>query len=218
MMTDRKDNPGEHYRLQPDLALGTEKQHSVVPEELVGGGEEQPSAWSMARELLETVVLALVIFLVIRQGIQNYRIESHSMLPNFQEGEFVLVNKLAYRLGEPSRGDVVVFHNPNNAKEDYIKRIVGLPGDTIEFREDRVYLNGAALDEPYVNPPTRANGLGNPVVVEPDSLFVMGDNRPNSRDSRSFGSLSQDLVVGKAWVRVWPFGRLGVVDHEDVGP
>ncbi len=88
----------------------------------------QNQAWQILRELLETVVLALVIFLVIRQGVQNYRIESHSMEPNFSENQFVLVNKLAYRFGDPKQGDVIVFHNPNNPAEDYIKRIVGLPG------------------------------------------------------------------------------------------
>jgi signal peptidase I len=175
-------------------------------------------AMQMLREIVETVVLALVMFLIIRQGIQNYRIESHSMQPNFYEGQFVLVNKLAYRLGEPQRGDVVVFHNPANPKEDYIKRIVGLPGDTIDFRDGIAYVNGLPLDEPYVNPPTRGAISGDLTVVPDDHLFVMGDNRPNSRDSRAFGVLEQDLVVGKAWVRVWPVSEWGRVGHIDLIP
>jgi len=220
-MTNKPDDqPGEHYALQPDMSLTAEGQPNLVgaaldPIEQDEG--DQPTAWSMLRELLETVVLALIIFLLIRQGIQNYRIESHSMQPNFHEGEFILVNKLAYRLGEPARGDVIVFHNPNNPAEDYIKRVVALPGDTLEFRGDEVYLNGEFLEEPFVNAPTRAAGLTDaPIIVEPDSLFVMGDNRPNSRDSRSFGQLSQDLVVGKAWLQVWPLSGLGLVPHDDV--
>jgi signal peptidase I len=128
------------------------------------------------------------------------------------------VNKLAYRLGEPQRGDVVVFHNPANPKEDYIKRIVGLPGDTVDFRDGIAYVNGLPLDEPYVNPPTRGAISGGPTVIPDDHLFVMGDNRPNSRDSRAFGALEQELVVGKAWVRVWPVSEWGRVGHIDLIP
>ena len=107
----------------------------------------------MARELIETVVLSLIIFLVIRQLVQNYRIENHSMEPNFYEGQFVLVNKLAYKLGQPDRGDVVVFHNPRNTNEDYIKRIVGVPGDQVEIREGHAYINGQLLPEDYPHQP-----------------------------------------------------------------
>ncbi len=122
------------------------------------------------RELLETVILSLVIFLVIRQGVQNYRIESHSMEPNFFEGQFVLVNKLAYKLGEPERGDVVVFRNPGNEDEDYIKRVIGIPGDTIQFADGEVYVNGEYLDEPFVNAPTLAP-IQDPIVVSP-TIFL----------------------------------------------
>jgi signal peptidase I len=173
---------------------------------------------SMAREIVETIVLSLIIFLVIRQGIQNYRIESHSMEPNFYDGQYVLVNKLAYKLGEPQRGDVVVFHNPNNPDEDYIKRIIGLPGDTISFDSGVAYVNGKPLDEPYVNFPTNGNSGAEPLVVDDGYIFVMGDNRPNSRDSRVFGELSEDLMVGKAWVRIWPLTEMGRVGHIELVP
>ena len=134
------------------------------------------------------------------------------MEPNFYEGQFILVNKLAYKLGAPQRGDIVVFHNPNNPDEDYIKRVIGLPGDTLEIFNQSVLINGEPLDEPYEQNVLRPDTYFGPVVIEPDHLFVMGDNRPNSKDSRSFGQLSSDLVVGRAWVRVWPptqFGRVG---------
>lgn len=179
--------------------------------------DPQPSmTWLLLRELVETVVLSLVIFLLIRQVVQNYRIESHSMEPNFYEGQFILVNKLAYRLGAPERGDVIVFHNPRNGDEDYIKRVIGLPGDTVQIQDQTVYVNGQPLKEPYLPdqlPMGPALGL---TVVEPDHLFVMGDNRPNSEDSRAFGQLSEDLIVGQAWLRVWPFSKFGLVSHYDL--
>lgn len=182
--------------------------------------EEEPSmTWIMFRELIETIVLSLIIFLLMRQVVQNYRIESQSMEPNFCEGQFILVNKLAFVLGEPTRGDVVVFHNPNNQEEDYIKRIMGLPGDTLEIRGQEVVINGQPLDEPYIGNKISASQLYGPAVIEPDKLFVMGDNRPNSSDSRSsVGQLPQDLLVGKAWLRVWPFDRWGLVQHFDLEP
>ena len=136
-MTERTDQVPDIYALTPEV-----KADSAVGERTLEGpatvteSEPQPSmSWMMLRELIETIVLSLVIFLLIRQVVQNYRIESHSMQPNFYEGEFILVNKLAYRLGSPVRGDVLVFHNPNNVDEDYIKRIIGLPGDTLEISD-----------------------------------------------------------------------------------
>ncbi len=211
-MTETTDSPRQPY--PPEFALTPE---SALP---AGGEEAAPAAQPdtaklFLRELVETIVLSVVIFLLIRQGIQNYRIESISMEPNFHEGQFVLVNKLAYKLGQPERGDVIVFHNPERPEEDFIKRVIGLPGDTIEFRDNQVFVNGLQLTEPYINAPTLGEGSG-PIVVEPDHLFVMGDNRPNSRDSRRFGRLPMDLVVGKAWVRVWPFSQWTVVSHPDL--
>lgn len=218
-MTERT-NP-DVYSLTPEVkADGTTGEVSVErTPATTTESEPQPSmSWMMLRELIETIVLSLVIFLLIRQVVQNYRIESHSMQPNFYEGEFILVNKLAYRLGSPERGDVLVFHNPNNLEEDYIKRIIGLPGDTVEIRDGLTFINGKPLIEEY---PINANSPSvnfNPIVVEPDNLFVMGDNRPQSQDSRVFGQLDENLIVGKAWVRVWPFNKFGIIQHYDLEP
>lgn len=190
--------------------------------DIPAAGSEQPSvqpqvtAWTMARELIETVVLSLIIFLLIRQVIQNYRIEKHSMEPNFYQGQFVLVNKLAYRFGQPERGDVIVFHNPNNTSEDYIKRIIGLPGDTVDIRNGTVFVNGEPLVEDFPHYPIAATENMAPVTVSDNYLFVMGDNRPNSSDSRAIGPISQDLAVGKAWLRIWPLDQFGIVEHEDL--
>lgn len=180
---------------------------------------KQPSAgWTMARELLETVVLSVIIFLLIRQVVQNYRIENHSMEPNFYEGQFVLVNKLAYRLGQPDRGDVIVFHNPNNPNEDYIKRIIGLEGDTVEIHDQTVFINGQPLPEPFPHNEISLGEVDGPVTVGDEQLFVMGDNRPNSSDSRIIGPIGKDLVVGQAWLRIWPPNVFGLVGHTNLVP
>jgi signal peptidase I len=218
-MTDRTNQVPDVYALIPEVkADGTASDQSLEhTPATVSESEPQPSmSWMMLRELIETIVLSLVIFLLIRQVVQNYRIESHSMQPNFYEGEFILVNKLAYRLGTPERGDVLVFHNPNNPEEDYIKRIIGLPGDTLEIHDGLIFINGKPLREEFpTNEIPRAQSYG-PVVIEPDHLFVMGDNRPQSQDSRVFGQLPENLIVGKAWVRVWPFNKFGIIQHYDL--
>ena len=123
-MTETTENAREEFALPAEYVLSRESGAATVANagEADRVGDEPSMTWLLLRELVETVVLSLVIFLLIRQVVQNYRIESHSMEPNFYEGQFILVNKLAYKLGAPQRGDVIVFHNPNNTDEDYIKR------------------------------------------------------------------------------------------------
>lgn len=182
--------------------------------------EEDESGWFglFVRETLETVILAVLIFLVIRVVVQNYRIQGQSMEPNFQDGQYLLVNKLAYRLGEYSRGDVIVFRYPNDPSKDYIKRVVGLPGDTVEIRDGVLYVNGEAANEPYNHFPMVRNIA--PQTVEAGNLYVLGDNRPASSDTRSWGQLDQSFVIGKAWLAIWPFEDLGLVEHPviELGP
>jgi signal peptidase I len=214
-MSEQKYPGDDLYALQPDPVVPAEFP-VATPAPAAPVKEDASMAW-MAREIIETVVLALVIFLLIRQGVQNYRIENHSMEPNFYEGQFVLVNKLAYKLGgAPERGDVVVFHNPNNTAEDYIKRVVGLPGDVVEIRDQVVYIHGQPVSEPFPHNLIPAGFVMDAVTVPPDMLFVMGDNRPNSSDSRAFGPISQELIVGKAWLRIWPLDHFGFVGHSDM--
>jgi signal peptidase I len=196
----------DKYQLQPEVASGESTAQPATP------------SVSILREMVETIVLALVLFLLIRQVVQNYRIESHSMEPNFVEGQFVLVNKLAYKLGEPHRGEVLVFHNPDNPKEDYIKRIIGLPGDSVEVIGDSILINGVELPQPFDHNLNPEGSYFGPYVVPDSSLFVMGDNRPRSSDSRAIGPIDEDLVVGKAWLRVWPFNLFGLVDHYQLEP
>lgn len=180
--------------------------------------EEAPSEnWLalIARETLETVVLAVVIFLLIRVAVQNYRIEGSSMEPNFHNGEYLLVNKLAYRLGEYQRGDVIVFKYPGDVTKDYIKRVIGLPGDVVEIREGVLYVNEQMIDEPYGTMPMSFLNES-PRIVESGTLYVMGDNRPASSDTRDWGLLNQDLVIGQAWLAIFPLETFGLVDHPDL--
>lgn len=217
-MTESTKPASDPFALQPDPIVSSEAIGSAgeSSDSADATKADQPSGWIMVRELVETVVLSLIVFLLIRQVVQNYRIENHSMEPNFYEGQFVFVNKLAYRLGEPERGDVVVFHNPRNTNEDYIKRIIGLPGDQVEVHDQTVWINGQPLIEDFSHNPINPGEYVPPVLVGENQLYVMGDNRPNSSDSRVFGPISQDLAVGKAWLRIWPLDTFGIVSHEEI--
>lgn len=164
---------------------------------------------SMARELIETLILTLVIFLVIRFAVQNFRIEGFSMEPNFHDGQYLFVNKVIYMLQPPQRGDVVVFVPPNNNTRDFIKRVIGLPGERVEIRSGVVYINGEPLQENYpLNPGTYSTGA---IVVPPDEYFVLGDNRNFSSDSHSWGTVPSKKIIGKAWFSYWPPQTIGLV-------
>jgi signal peptidase I len=127
------------------------------------------------------------------------------MQPNFHTGQFLIVSRVNYLLGEPQRGDIVVFQYPLNPQEDYIKRVIGLPGETVEIRETLVYVNGALLDEPYINEPCTPTHCADRVwELTTDEYFVMGDNRNHSSDSRAFGAVPQRLIIGEALIRYWP--------------
>ena len=160
----------------------------------------------LAREIVETIALTLIIFLVIRFAIQSYRVEGVSMQPGLQSDQYVLVNKMAYLFHAPERGDVIVFHFPLDTSKDFIKRVIGLPGDTISYTSTTVQVNGVVLNEPYIR--EKANPLGkNPFVVPPNEYFVMGDNRPASDDSRDWGYVPKDYIVGKAVMVYWPLNK-----------
>lgn len=179
------------------------------------GPAGEVSRWDNARllirEIVETVVLALLIFLLIRVVIQNFRIEGYSMEPNLHQGQYLIVNKAVYWLHPPERGDIVVFAFPRAPDRDFIKRVIGLPGETIEIRNGSVYIDGVLLDEPYLSEPT--HGTVPPRTLAPGEYFVLGDNRDNSSDSRSWGPLPQDKIVGKAWLSYWPPRQWGPIPH-----
>jgi signal peptidase I len=174
--------------------------------------EAQPrrGGWRLLREIAETIVLTVVIFAVINFATGRFRIEGPSMQPNLSEGQYLIINKLVYRLGAPARGDIIVFHHPRNPGRDLIKRIIGLPGETVEVRQGQVYVDGDALREPYV---LNRGTYSIHYELGADEFFVLGDNRPNSDDSHNWGVLEEAKIVGKAWLSYWPPDNWGGVPH-----
>ena len=159
----------------------------------------------LAREIVETVALTILIFLAIHFTVQNYQISGPSMQNTLQSGQFVLVNKLAYLFHQPERGDVIVFHEPDQPGRDLIKRVIGLPGDTVVLDGSSVTVDGVRLNEPYIT--QKFNPGAQTQTVPQNEYFVMGDNRPVSEDSRYFGFVPKDYIVGKAIMVYWPLNQ-----------
>ena len=173
-------------------------------------------------EIVETLVLTLIIFLVIQNFVaQPYKVQQQSMEHTLEPEQYVLVDKLTPRLDDYKRGDIVVFTPPLDwAEEDgtpFIKRVIGVSGDVLEVRDGLVYVNGTALDEPYLfadqagDPPQPTTSPQDRWVVPADELFLMGDHRANSADSRSFGTVPLANVIGRAWLRYWPINVFGIL-------
>ena len=164
-------------------------------------------------DTVETILLALVLFLVINTLSARVRVENVSMKPTLQPGEFLLVNRVAYKLGDPSIGDIVVFHAPGTSEMDYIKRIVGLPGDLVRINDGTVTVNDQPLYEPYIA--DQPNYTGEWVVPEGE-YFVLGDNRNNSSDSHLWGFVPREDIVGKALLIYWPLSEASLLTRPNV--
>jgi signal peptidase I len=193
--------------------------------------EPAPSAKNQAgravREVVETLLLAALIFFLVRLVVLNFRVDGESMLPNLDDGEMLLVNRNAYQYYDiggnryypfdpPERGDVIVFDPPTGSDKPYIKRIIGLPGEEVTFDEGNVFIDGEPLPEDYIQDRTgcRARSENCDVVVPEGYVYVLGDHRSNSSDSRVFGPVPVGNIVGKAWFAYWPVGDVGFVPHE----
>ncbi|HMM28693.1 MAG: signal peptidase I [Chloroflexota bacterium] len=168
---------------------------------------------SFLRELLETVVLIAAIYAFVNLATARFVVDGRSMLPNFNTDQFIIVSRLSYILGEPKRGDVVVFHNPADPTHDFIKRVIGLPGETVTIQNGRVYVNGVRLEEPYIQNFCRGTVCDDTWEIGPEEYFVLGDNRSSSRDSHNFGPISRELLVGRAFIRYWPPSDWAVITH-----
>ena len=201
---------------------------------------------SLIWEITETLVLALFIFIAVRTVVLNFRVDGLSMEPSLDTGQMLLVNRqiyfsfdannvlnylpfveregenIIYPLHPPQRGDIVVFDPPiSGNSKPYIKRIIGLPGERVTIHDGAVYINDERLDEPYLDGVSTSWPNGNPdreIVVPEGYLFVLGDNRNNSTDSRSFGPVDADSIIGKAWISYWPSDLLGIMDSPDYEP
>lgn len=191
--------------------------------------EEKTKKKSSLHEIIETLLLAVLIFVLVRSVVLNYRVDGSSMEPTLHNGEMLIVNRRAYSNFEigswvnwlpgvsipdgeswypfdpPRRGDIIVFDPPGNSSEPYIKRVLGLPGERISIHDGSVYVNGQRLDEPYLDSQTSWRGIRtDEYFVQPGYVFVLGDNRNNSSDSRVFGAVPVTDIIGKAWVAFWP--------------
>ena len=174
------------------------------------GAETKRRGRRLLREIVETVLLTVAIFIVINVVTGRFRIEGPSMRPNLHAGQYLIVSKIVYKLHPPERGDIIVFHHPQSVDRDLIKRIIGLPGETITIRQGQVFVNGAPLEEPYVSDRGR---YSDQFELGQNEFYVLGDNRPNSDDSHNWGVLSEDRIVGKAWISYWPPDEWGGVRH-----
>ena len=190
----------------------------------------------IVKEMIETVLLALLLFVLMEFSIQNFKVEGSSMRPTLAQDEYLLVNKVIYsRVGmdqvaafvpfvhaprngpelslfvfnPPEYGEVVIFHFPGDPTRDFVKRVVGVPGDTIEIRQGDVYRNGQYVEEPFVtNPSSRSYA---PVFVDEGHYYVLGDNRRSSNDSRDWGLVPEQNLIGRAWMRYWPPHSFGAI-------
>ncbi|MDA0733913.1 MAG: signal peptidase I [Chloroflexi bacterium] len=184
---------------------------------------------SIVREFIEAILLALVVFVVIQTSVQNFKVEGSSMQPTLEGGQYLLVNKLVYfkidqeRLSRvlpfwrvdhtdesfavhpPKSGEVVVFHFPKDPSRDFVKRVIGVPGDRVEIRRGTVYVNGESLDEPYITAQDTSDM--NQLSLDEKEYFVMGDNRRGSNDSRNWGPVPEELILGKVWIVYWPLAN-----------
>lgn len=181
----------------------------VEEEPLKRTGPTKP-AKSELREWLETIGIALVLALLLRTlVVQVYKVEGESMLPNFHTGEMVLVNKFIYKIRQPLPGEVVVLDDPLNPRRQLIKRVIAVAGETVEIKQDRVYINGVPLAEDYIYRELLRGETLEKVTVPAESVFVMGDNRGNSSDSRRIGPIPIAKLEGKAFLRYWPLSTFG---------
>lgn len=189
----------------------TEEQQVTIP---VPAPSEEKMNWGrFALDIIETLVLAVILFLGINAVSARVRVDGFSMLPTLEDGEFVLVSKLNYKFGAVQRGDIIVFHFPMDPKQELIKRVIGLPGDHIRVGEGIVSVNGQVLTEPYIAAAPAYSGEWD---VSDGQLFVLGDNRNDSSDSHSWGLLPAENVVGKAVVIYWPPPFWEVIKHTEL--
>ncbi|MGC9348325.1 MAG: signal peptidase I [Anaerolineae bacterium] len=194
------------------------EEHTGITGESTASSEEQDSSIgrsfglrSWLQDTLETLLLAAILFFIINTLTGRYQVHGQSMLPSLHDGQYLIASKVAYWLHSPERGDVIVLDPPNRSGSvPYIKRVIGLPGDVVEVRDRRVWVNGIALNEPYI---TESPNYQDNWVVGEGEYMVLGDNRNNSSDSHTWGLLPDEQVIGKAFFSYWPPEYWGKIPH-----
>jgi signal peptidase I len=179
------------------------------------------SASSLLREVAEVVVLAIILYFGISFAVQAVHVEGLSMYATLDDNDYLIANKIDYRLHPPQRGDIIILRPPTDNSKDFIKRVIALPGEKLLIRDGIVYINGHKLDEPYL--PEAWTTLNNPApwsvgdgaVIPANDYFVMGDNRNRSQDSRIFGPIGRDRIDGRAWFRIWPLDHFGNIYSQE---
>jgi signal peptidase I len=219
--------------------FATQSETPVIAAPVATKSSAGKTAGRAIREILETVILAALIFFGVRLLVLNFKVDGQSMMPNLVNNELLLVNRNAYseidlnhylnkipgvdrdgtwvvhRFAPPERGDIIVFNPPNGDTKPYIKRVIATEGQTVTFKDDKVWIDGVELPEPYIHRKTDCEGQYCDVTVPKGDIFVLGDNRTASSDSRAFGPVPIDSVIGKAIVTYWPIKEIGLVPHED---
>ena len=226
---------------QPDPS-DTQPTHSIDPQAALLPRPKLARRRGWLRDILEIVALVVVIYTLVNLSTARAIVEGPSMQPNFYTGQLVIINRFAFYFSSPQRGDVVVLNNPtepckdivksralievpflsqntatNGQCEDLIKRVIGLPGDSVKLKEGRVYINNHEIEEPYVREFCTV-GCDGGWTIGPEQYFVMGDNRRNSYDSHNFGPIARQLIVGQAWIRYWPLPDAGLIPHQSYSP
>ena len=195
--------------------MNQEKQNASVKDSQDGEKNMKKEILSWVFYILFVVALTYVIITFVGQ---RTRVDGRSMMNPLSDGDNLIVEKLSYRFGDPERFDIIVFRPYENEKEYYIKRIIGLPGETVQIDENgKIYINGEVLEENYGAETIRSAGRASePITLGENEYFVMGDNRNNSKDSRSedVGNVSRSQIIGRAWVRIWPLSKIGVLKHQ----
>jgi len=211
---------GEQSLEQSAAAITDNKQSQMAESDTQNKLPAAPSKWeitrSILRETIETIVLAVILIFLMQLVIRNFRVDGRSMEPNLQHGQYLVVDKISYKLPfdirPPRRGDVIVFVPPNYPNKDFVKRIIALPGDKVEIRNGDVYVNGELLPNTFN---ARLDHSSKATLTVPEGeLYVMGDNRSHSNDSRNWGTLDIDQVVGKAWLSYWPPKSWGLIPSD----
>jgi signal peptidase I len=192
--------------------LALSKQPVAAPQPAEGS-----TTSSLLRELFEVVVLAVILYFGISFAVQTVHVEGLSMFGTLNDNDYLIANKIDYRLHPPQRGDIIILRPPTLSTTDYIKRVIALPGERLLIKDGHVYINGHLLDEPYLPEAwTVGTEYGGPngIVIPANEYFVMGDNRNRSQDSRVFGPITRDRIDGKAWFRIWPLTHFGNIYSE----